>query len=599
MKQLKWSGHFSGIGWTEERDGYEVLWFPGHALEALRVRCGQDKVIIRVSVDGVKESISEEMISKDTIASVSTILSVGTIVSAGTTGKKKALRYVKFQMASVDGADHIYYRVNLRHIGWTAFCRDGELCGTQSNQEDCFIEGIQLFWLHSWEEMRNALDHSERKLLNYIQIKDRLFINYPEKALAIQTCDFLDKNSAGVQEIKSGYVLPLRKTEVKTSNGTYLGGVVDQNGNFVAGLDRKRGLDVNYTCLGGYTFEEKGIDSLEETVIFGGVYISTFGHLFSECLSRLWWVVQHREVEYRIVVLSVPEQKSIKEDFFELLGIDKSRILYVNKITRISKIIVPDQTIRLHSDYKKEYNTIFDEIVRHVEAEKFSKIYLSRSSFSKGDGINEEFLEKFYEKRGFKVVAPEQYSVREQVAFMAGAEEVACTQGTLSHLGLFCRPGTKMTIFRRAENVLLPQFLVDQARHLETYYVDATFNFLPTRHTDSVFLYGPTAHFREYLDRYGFEYAPEEMEFRIEDYAYEYLLQWCRTYNHLKSFNQISGWDMFDVINNMNRVFGLPAISRKKYVTKVKEREEKLRQETEELRKKLLEYEGENGGNKT
>ena len=53
-----------------------------------------------------------------------------------------------------------------------------------------------------------------------------------------------------------------------------------------------------------------------------------------------------------------------------------------------------------------------------------------------------------------------------------------------------------MTIFRRAENVLLPQYLVDQARQLETYYVDATFNFLPTRHTDSVFLYGPTAHFR-------------------------------------------------------------------------------------------------------
>ncbi len=179
------------------------------------------------------------------------------------------------------------------------------------------------------------------------------------------------------------------------------------------------------------------------------------------------------------------------------------------------------------------------------------------------------------------------------MALLAGAEEVVCTQGTLSHLGLFCRSGTKMTIFRRAENVLLPQYLVDQARQLETYYVDATFNFLPTRHTDSVFLYGPTAHFRNYLDRYGLEYKPEEIEFHVEEYAYEYLLHWCKTYNRLKSFNQISGWDMFDVLNNMNRVFGLPDISRKKYVTKLKEKEKKFLQEREKWKKKLLEYEAE------
>ncbi len=526
------------------------------------MQCGQNKVVIAVSSDCLDESVSEE--------------NADTMVSVGTTGKGKGLRYVKFQMESVDETIHIYYRVNLRHIGWTAFCSDGELCGNRSAQKDCFIEGIQLFWLDSWEELGKALEQSERNLSKYTFIKDRNFINFPQKALALQTRDFMDKNPAGVQEIEGGYALPLRKSEVKTSSGTFLGGVMDGSGNFVAGLERKRGLEVNYTCLREYTFDEEEAEDLNETVIFGGVFISTFGHLFAECLSRLWWVIQHREIDYRVAVLTIPGQKNIKEDFFDLLGIDRSRILYVNNITRFSRIIVPDQTVRLHSDFKREYISIFDEIIAHVQPEKISKIYLSRSSFSKNDGIKN-------------------FSVREQVALLAGAEEVVCTQGTLSHLGLFCRSGTKMTIFRRAENVLLPQYLVDQARQLETYYVDATFNFLPTRHTDSVFLYGPTAHFRDYLDRYGLEYEPEEIEFHVEEYAYEYLLHWCKTYNRLKSFNQISGWDMFDVLNNMNlnRVFGLPDISRKKYVTKLKEKEKKFLQEREKWKKKLLEYEAE------
>ena len=50
---------------------------------------------------------------------------------------------------------------------------------------------------------------------------------------------------------------------------------------------------------------------------------------------------------------------------------------------------------------------------------------------------------------------------------------------------------------------------------------------------------------------------------------------------------------MFDVLNNMNRVFGLPDISRKKYVTKLKEKEKKFLQEREKWKKKLLEYEAE------
>ena len=78
--------------------------------------------------------------------------------------------------------------------------------------------------MDSWEELGKALEQSERNLSKYTFIKDRNFINFPQKALALQTRDFMDKNPAGVQEIEGGYALPLRKSEVKTSSGTFLGG---------------------------------------------------------------------------------------------------------------------------------------------------------------------------------------------------------------------------------------------------------------------------------------------------------------------------------------------------------------------------------------
>jgi len=548
-EKIRWTGHFSKIGWTQERDAYELLWFPEHKLEALRLESGKLKIAYAVSNDARTEMMP------------------GADKAAGTTGKGMPLYYVR--LWSDDADWHVYYRVCLKHIGWTAFSRDGEICGSRTDDRDCFIEGIQLFILDSTEKLGDAVDLCEKKRLEYLAIKNRLFIQQADKALLALTHSHLNESASQVQEISEGYLLPLRKTAVESRSGIYEGGVVDSNLRFIAGLERKKGQVVNYTCMQGYEFKKEDADKSDETVIFGGIFISTFGHLFAECLSRLWWVIRHRENQQKVVLLGIPGQKKFAEDFFELLGIAKERIWRIEKPTRFRKIIVPEQSVRLLSDYKKEYLTVYDEIRSRVKAKDYEKIYLTRRKFAAQDGINEEFFENFYGNRGYKIIAPEQFTIKEQVEIMAGAEEVVCTQGTLSHLALFCGPGTKLTIIRRTENVLRQQILIDQARQLEVTYIDATFNFMPASHAGGVFLYGPTVQFVEYLKRNGFVYRQEEIDFHIEDYVYEYLMRWCKNYNEVKNFHTISGWDMFDVLSNMNHVFGLPAISRKNYSGKV------------------------------
>lgn len=225
----------------------------------------------------------------------------------------------------------------------------------------------------------------------------------------------------------------------------------------------------------------------------------------------------------------------------------------------------------MHTDFKIEHKVPYDRIIDKVPKMNYDKIYLTRSHLKKSDGINEEYFEKFFRKRGYVVIAPEEYSLEEQVGMLNSAKDVICTMGTLSHLCLFCKEGTNLTILRRYDNsMLLPQTLINQLKNLNVYYVDATYNFLPTQHSGGVFLYGPTKYFRNYLDKRNFEYDEEELFFDLKEYAYEYIVKWRTNYLNVKNFNEIADRDMVDVINSISRALGEPEISRKKYISKLK-----------------------------
>jgi len=143
-----------------------------------------------------------------------------------------------------------------------------------------------------------------------------------------------------------------------------------------------------------------------------------------------------------------------------------------------------------------------------------------------------------------------------------------------------------MVIIRRTQdNILLPQLIINQARQLEVTYVDATFNFMPTKHSGGTFLYGPTDHFVQYLRKKEIVYSEDEVRFEISQYCYEYLSIWLNRVNNIRLFNMINECDMYDLISRMNAVFGLPKISREKYATKAKKDEKMYQQEIEKLKK--------------
>lgn len=568
MNNLEYSCHFSNIGWTSERGNFDLLLLEGRQLEAIKFPI--DKFICKFvnsdsNVDGWKVMDENGV--------------------AGTVGERKPIYAIAIE--SKECID-VYYRVYLKSTGWTPFCCNGVPCGNYFDVNCVAIEGIQIFTRKKDENIDGLFKNADLKLQQYYKIKSQLFIENPEKMLLSCTYNYHYSDSVGVRDVQDGIILPLKKLESGSRNGVFAGGVCDADGQFVSGFERKRGKKINWSCTETYAFECNTLAHSEETVIFGGIIIKHFGHLFVECLSRLWYIIENKSCIDKIVVLTIPGEKDFAKDFFTLIGIDLDRILIVSEPTQFKLVKVPDQTINLWSGYYDKYNLIYDQMRKNVTPMKYKKIFLTRRAFGKNDSVNEEFFDEFYEKQGYTLIAPETYTISEQVAIIAGADEIVCTEGTLSHLILFAKPGTKLVIFRRDyQAILLPQLLLNQVCQADVTYVDATFNYLPTKHTNGCYLYGPTENFKKYIQHENFIYDERDLDFDINRYLYDYMKKWCDNYNSLKNFNDISEIDLFDIVERMNQIFGNKSISRNKYITKVKANEKKLKDEISKLKKKI------------
>lgn len=543
--KLLWRAHFSKIGWSPKRDNFEILLF-SEKLEAFEIDCECADIVAKAYFQDPFDYV--EGGSGDLI---------------GTTGKGKAIYGISIECKEIEQS--IYYRCYFENIGWSDFCKDGAICGAADRETGQKICGIQIF-LGNDDNWEAQLKRADEYLNYYENISKRLFINEKQKMLMHLTKGYRDERKAEIRHIENGVVLPLKvMKEVQVRNSAYLGGVLDSDGNFIAGHERKKDKNVNLSCLAGYEVSE--YRTIHEKVIYGGILFGFFGHLLTESMARLWYAF---EKDYRIVMLPAPNAGNVNMEIFDLLGI-KDRILILQEPTQFDEVIVPDQSLRLHTDYKIEHKIPYDKILNTVPKMNYDKIYLTRCHLKNTDGINEVYFEKFFRKRGYVIIAPEEYTLAEQVGIMNAAKDVICTMGTLSHLGLFCQEGTKFTIIRRYDkSILLPQILINQLKKLDVYYVDATYNFLPTQHSGGVFLYGPTEYFRHYLDERHIEYDEEELKFDLGKHAFEYISKWRTNYLKVKNFNEIAAFDMVDVLNAMNRALGEKEISRKKYVSKLK-----------------------------
>lgn len=364
------------------------------------------------------------------------------------------------------------------------------------------------------------------------------------------------ERSLQVIDVDNGIVLPVQGDA---------GGVCNENFEFVAGLLtlEEELRTPNYSprwIYKSYRVDANNIKKLDETVVFGGVMLNHPGHLILECLgSRLWWHIKNPDSKLRFVFVSAwPSDKNFAEEFLELLGLPKERILFIDQPVQFKKIIVPEQAMyhEPNGHFTKEYMSVINLIKDHVEPASYDKIYLTRRKVKKLDTINEEYFINFFESKGYKIIDPEDFSIKEKISFFKGAKEIAGTGGTNALYAVFSNPDVQLIILGRANDPIAEQYFPYEAADIKNCYViDVSLSFLHRDRVWGVCLIGPTNYWKKFVQDHYNETILESEEDTLKRYSYDYLKRCAEYYSSPGLFNFFKNFDHFNIINLLNERF--------------------------------------------
>lgn len=288
-----------------------------------------------------------------------------------------------------------------------------------------------------------------------------------------------------------------------------------------------------------------GIEFINQKVIYGGVLSPHYGHFLIESTVRLYYYLQHRNDDTYIVfsklVNYIPQ---FVKDFFELLNIPDDKIIYIDKITQFSQVIVPYKSFT-RSYYTNEFSVPFIEASKNIKPAQYQKIFFSRKDWNGvAKCLGENNLEKIFNKNGFKSIAMEKLSLRQQIAVIKGANVIAGINGTSFHNILFSASPKTLIMLNRNEETDC-QYIINQATNADCYLIKAYKNILPVNHAHGPFIVGVTPEFKQFAQEYGLNCY--NINFNQQKYLKKFWELFSETYSQNNYYQEL-------VINNKNLV---------------------------------------------
>ena len=382
-------------------------------------------------------------------------------------------------------------------------------------------------------------------------------------------------SAAGCKEVADGILLPMRlipKTAEIYGDGLFEGGICDAEGHFVTGQRCHYDKDFSTrSCIRSYEIDPVELEYCDETVIFGGVACRHWGHMLLDTSSRLWYPVLNPDLPYKTVFIRFPKQDFPHKELMDLVGMDESRYMIIDRPTRFRKVIIPDEAFfSLSGHFRREWLAFFDAALAKVEPAIHKKVYLTRTAFGIDNVVGEQFFEDFYVSRGYEVFSPEKMSVHDQIALMKGADEIVTTMGTISHMAVFAHRGAKITVLNRSRTMVPAQLSICEARELSACYVEVYDSFLPeVKAGTSVVLVAPNRNWRNYVkDTFAEKFNEHEEEEILRSLFLEYIKKWAQHYlDNPRLFRWVSRQDSADLISHISQVFLNKQIDPDSYMT--------------------------------
>ena len=414
--------------------------------------------------------------------------------------------------------------------------------------------------------------------------------SYMESVTLPMKRSYASNRRLNVREVERGIFLPTRGIyeidkhilgdNYKIETYKAYGGVCDENLKFISGHQvlNTRNIDLDSRhILDSYEVKPEDIVYMDETVLYGGTLLEHPGHLITECFAdRLWWIAQNADSDIKIAIEMIWHNTKLYEQYnsfvmqyLDAFGIPEDRIIVIEKPTQFKKIIIPDQSsVPLNYcfpyEFTKEYILPFRHITKRLTPGKYKKIYFTKSKTHRNNVLGEDYFIDFFEKKGFQIIHPEDYTIKEKAELMYGAEEVVTIDGTSSLFTVFCKPTVKLTILtRRMDFWDTPQLLINEAVGIKEFFlVNTSGNFLDN-FSDNVFanyaiglaLIYATKEFRKYVKYVYNEELDVTPEESLKKQLFDYLVYFPEYYSKLPGFQSVNNIKMTDILRGMSEVF--------------------------------------------
>lgn len=147
-----------------------------------------------------------------------------------------------------------------------------------------------------------------------------------------------------------------------------LGGVTDANGNFIK--DSALHEDI---ASGGYQPDKAESRTEDRTIIYLGMLISIYGHAITDNLKKLWFLQTDEGkklisdgAELVYVTFWGQDIKPWVYNIFSAAGVDLRQAKCVVNPTCFSRVIVPENSIRMDEHGMRHADSAYGNVVRNI-----------------------------------------------------------------------------------------------------------------------------------------------------------------------------------------------------------------------------------------
>lgn len=279
----------------------------------------------------------------------------------------------------------------------------------------------------------------------------------------------------GIRKFSDAYVAPFVGWEKS------IGCVIDKEGQAIKDSE----------CLewkeNEVFYDFNDCDNEQKKVVFLGFLLTIFGHSYTDDLRKLWFL-KTKECQTLVkkgytFVYTTSWNNPIPEAvmaIFLLAGIDLINAKHITRLTHFDEIIIPDNSYRA-TDIGRVYCPEFTSLINNIKSSvpdscvSIPKVYFTRTKFTNGSKkeIGERKIERVFHKLGYEIIIPEEHPVVEQIQIVRNCDYFAATEGSISHLSLFCKPKTNVVILNKANYVNFHQVMINEYADLNVTYIEA------------------------------------------------------------------------------------------------------------------------------